>query len=551
MTKFLTHNSSENIEYLFEQFESIRIPAYQRSYSWEDAQCVQFLDDLNEQIGKSYYLGQFLFETVGKTLYIIDGQQRITTTIIFLSAIAKIKTKRCEDVLNITNKYLNNVFRTIEEDQDVFKRLTQKYVVPNIEESETFSQKRIISAFNYFTSQLEKMDSMSLNLIVQTLEKAVISIFIINSKIEAIQVFEYQNSRGKKLSNFENLKAYLMNQVYIHSQDSSKADEHIISIQKNVSKIYRNIEIVEGFFTENELLSFATDLHYNTGGNLDSVKGKLKNIQEKTEWIVTFFENFLFITESAKNIKLNKKSISEVTNLLLLGNSINWKYVVLAISYKGESNETAYFNILKMLEILSFKFKLSNYRADYLSYYSKLYYKAENNYDINNLYLDIKKVTEIGFKDYWNYNDVFRDLIKGYFQDNKLHYHNRFVVKYVLWQYENFQRKNRMTGLLLDIDLFNDYTIEHISPQNPPNAHSEEFKANYLHVAGNLALLTNQQNSKFGNKPFEIKRDLFQDTALVSYTEIRENSNWSENEILARHNQITKFALQYFDLTNL
>jgi uncharacterized protein with ParB-like and HNH nuclease domain len=69
---------SQDIRSLFKAAVSIRIPAYQRAYSWESKQCSQFLEDLLEQNGKKYYLGQFLFEREGNTLFIIDGQQRLT-----------------------------------------------------------------------------------------------------------------------------------------------------------------------------------------------------------------------------------------------------------------------------------------------------------------------------------------------------------------------------------------------------------------------------------------------------------------------------------------
>ena len=72
-----------------------------------------------------------------------------------------------------------------------------------------------------------------------------------------------------------------------------------------------------------------------------------------------------------------------------------------------------------------------------------------------------------------------------------------------------------------------------------------------MQLAGNLALLTQRQNSKFGNKSFDKKRELFQDTALSSYTEIREKSQWTETEIAERHKRISDFAKQYFDTTNL
>ncbi|WP_372948764.1 hypothetical protein [Mariniphaga sp.] len=44
---------------------------------------------------------------------------------------------------------------------------------------------------------------------------------------------------------------------------------------------------------------------------------------------------------------------------------------------------------------------------------------------------------------------------------------------------------------------------------------------------------------------------MFQDTALSSYTEIREKTQWIEAEITERHKRISDFAKQYFDTVNL
>ena len=63
-----------------------------------------------------YYLGQLLFEKNGNALFIIDGQQRLTTTILFLSAIAKILTAKLEDIEAIRQTYLTDVFKTIDDD---------------------------------------------------------------------------------------------------------------------------------------------------------------------------------------------------------------------------------------------------------------------------------------------------------------------------------------------------------------------------------------------------------------------------------------------------
>ena len=550
----LTENkTAESIQQLFKSSKSIRIPAYQRAYSWEKKQCTQFLDDLLEQKGKRYYLGQFLFEKDGNTLFIIDGQQRLTTTILFLSAIAKIKIQKGENIDSIRDVYLTDVFKTIDDDQVIFKKVTQKHLVSAIDDTETISQKRIIEAFNFFVTELDKRDTESLNLIQQTLENAVISTFYITNKVEATQVFEYQNNRGKELSRFEVIKAYLMHQIYIQSTDDNQANNDIAEIQSIISKTYRYIEAVEGYFTENELLDNYCYLFFNIGGNIEEIKEKLnkeENKTQKTQWIKLFFENFVELTHSAKSIVSNKNQ-SDIANLFLVGNEANWKIVLLTIFYKGEVTGDTFKKILKLLEVLCFKLKLGDFRTDYLPNYSKRYFDPKDAYNLDKLYQDIKNATETGFKGYWNEGDRFKNIITNYFDNEKYHYDIN-KIKYVLWQYENSLRLKNRSGALLDKDLYNSYTIEHIKPQNPKDEeYSEDFKKNYLHLAGNLVLLTQSQNSKFGNKSFDKKRELFQDTALSSYTEIREKTQWTETEITERHKRISDFAKQYFDTSNL
>ena len=539
----------QNIRQLFENSESIRIPAYQRAFSWESKQCSQFLEDLLEQKGKKYYLGQFLFEKDGGTLLIIDGQQRLTTTVLFLSAIARILNSKGENSNSLREVYLTDVFKTIDDDQVIFKKITQKHLVSAIDDTETISQRRIIEAFNFFYQELNNLDVVRLKEVQLTLENAVISTFFISNKIEATQVFEYQNNRGKELSRFEIIKAYLMHQIYIHCKDVNQANNDIAEIQSVVSKTYRYIEAVEGYFSENELLENYCFLFHNIGGNIEAIKNHLTQEKDKTTWIKLFFENFVELTHSAKSIVHNKNQ-TEIINLFFVGNEANWKIVLLTLFYKGEVSGDTFKRILRLIEVLCFKLKLGDYRTDYLHHYAKKYFNANDHYDIDNLYQNIKDAADKGFKEYWNNNDYFKNIIQIYFDDHNYHYH-RNVIKFVLWQYENSLRIKNRSGALLDKDLYNSYTIEHIKPQNPADIqYTKEFIENHLNKAGNMALLTQSQNSKFGNKSFEQKSELFQDTALSSYTEIREKNRWTEIEIDERHTRISAFAKKYFDIAD-
>ena len=156
----------------------IFVPSYQRSYSWDTElemsnlpkQINVFLSDLedyNRSTTKSkYYFGHFLFEEQAENKYgVIDGQQRLTTIIIFLSTLfTRLKQLRpltekeeeaFEDIVKRKSTYR---FETVGYDKQLFK----DYVIDQSKKDknglETESAKRIVTAFDFFTSHLANKD---------------------------------------------------------------------------------------------------------------------------------------------------------------------------------------------------------------------------------------------------------------------------------------------------------------------------------------------------------------------------------------------------------
>ncbi|MCJ1982336.1 DUF262 domain-containing protein, partial [Lactococcus piscium] len=62
------------------------IPIYQRNYSWKEDQIETLFNDIKEE-DLGYYVGNLLITAEDKSMNIIDGQQRITTLLLFLLAI--------------------------------------------------------------------------------------------------------------------------------------------------------------------------------------------------------------------------------------------------------------------------------------------------------------------------------------------------------------------------------------------------------------------------------------------------------------------------------
>ena len=73
--------------------QGLRIPNYQRPYSWEVSTALQLVDDLSEALRDTerkdipYVLGAIILHDDGEYLNVVDGQQRLLTLRMILAAL--------------------------------------------------------------------------------------------------------------------------------------------------------------------------------------------------------------------------------------------------------------------------------------------------------------------------------------------------------------------------------------------------------------------------------------------------------------------------------
>lgn len=236
----------------------IFVPTYQRAYSWDTEfesskspkQVNTFLTDLedyNRSTTKSkYYFGHFLFEEKEANKFgVIDGQQRLTTIVIFLSALfARLKQIRqlneteqetFEDIIRRNSTYR---FATVDYDNQLFK----DYVIDQSKKDknglETESAKRIVGAFDFFAQKLMNKDEAYLLNMLETVQSASCTTHPVTDESEAIQMFIFQNNRGKKPSNLEIIKAQFMFNVHLYGGEEK---ESLIEEIKN--RFEKNLQI--------------------------------------------------------------------------------------------------------------------------------------------------------------------------------------------------------------------------------------------------------------------------------------------------------------------
>lgn len=211
---------------IFNGSRLLEVPFYQRSYVWDEEQWDRFLADMEfvTKTKKPYFLGSIIFkngptpntwDNFSDCKIVIDGQQRLTTLIIFFKVLC-LKTN--------ANGLFNREFR-LEDDTIVLRHgrndvAAFEKVMNQTEATEIKNEtpaSHIISAFNYFLKHMdpEKIDRKVIKQNVQF-----VCIDLLDGEDEQ-QVFDTINSLGVRLTTAELLKNYFYNRDNVQEYESN------------------------------------------------------------------------------------------------------------------------------------------------------------------------------------------------------------------------------------------------------------------------------------------------------------------------------------------
>lgn len=550
----------------------IFIPAYQRSYSWDTEfdksktpkHVNVFLTDLEDYNKSSastlYYFGHFLFEEKCESNFgVIDGQQRLTTIVIFLSALfSKLKSIRSltenEEVLfeNMIKRKSNYIFSTVDYDNQLFKDYVVDQIKKNKNGLETESARRIVNAFDFFTKALTNKDEVYLSKMLKTVSEASCSTHPVKNESEAIQMFIFQNNRGKKPSNLEIIKAQFM--FYVHLYGGDEKDSLIEEIKNRFEKIYKSISSIEYKIDEDDVLVYTLRVHFNSLWESSAIEkiNKLLSENNPIPFIKSFTNSLAVSFEHLTTFfgKDERENI-EIHSLITLGGfSIAIPFVIKAYSFGLQTNEIC--KICSSMESLILRHKLIGTRAEITSRINDVYqeFKVEQP-DLKPIIGRIvwMKTTTDWWWAYWNTNEFEKSIQGG------MHH---ATAKFLLWKYENYLENLGKSGYSLTrFDNIESPELEHIAPQTPTNGepiaagyceYDEEFRNQYIDCLGNYLILSKSHNCSVGNKPFSEKRNSY--NHLVQQREIQNMTNdteiWNKEKICLRKDKIVKFILEKF-----
>ena len=550
----------------------IFVPSFQRAYSWETpseqnnlkTQTDVFLSDLedyNKSSAKTpYYFGHFLFEEKSNDIFgVIDGQQRLTTIVIFLSALfTRIKNFRAltedEEVFyeNMIKRKSNYIFSTVDYDNQLFK----DYVIDQTKKDknglETESTRRIVNAFDFFTKTLSDKNEVYLTKMLKIISEASCTSHPVKNESEAIQMFIFQNNRGKKPSNLEIIKAQFMFNVHLYGGEEK--DGLIDEIKTRFEKIYKSISSIEYKIDEDDVLIYTLRVHFNSLWESNAID-KINKLLSETNPIpfIKSFTHSLAVSFEHLTIFFGKdeRENIEIHSLITLGGfAIAIPFVIKAYTFGMQTKEIC--KICSSMEAMVLRHRLIGTRAVLTSRINDVYQKFTSKQpDIKPLIDKIAWMKNVSNDSwwwaYWNKSEFEKSIQGG------MHHS---IAKYLLWKYENYLENQGKNGYAVTrFDKIVSPELEHIAPQTPTNGepvaagyceYDEEFRNQYIDCLGNYLLLSKSHNCSVGNKPFNEKRSTY--SHLEQQREIQkmtsETEIWNKEKINLRKGKIIKFILE-------
>ncbi len=391
------------------------IPDYQRGYAWDEKQIDELLKDIDHLLLDSsavrHYTGTLVLsqsKNLMNQYNIVDGQQRLTTLVIFLKCISLFADR--EDKESIGTKYLKR--GDIGNDQFVLKlnldtnKFFEKVILSdrNLENCPITleSHERLLNAHDLIHKWLTQKTSSGVLItqILNVLEERLG--FLVYSPVEDAEtgiMFEVINNRGKQLSELEKVKNYLIYCSIKLSAFSLRDDitEHWSDILQSLNKAKKTSPNEESSFLRYCLVVFfkmnKTDSQYG----YDVLKSRIKidqclqDLDKKNNTIIKLKEFIQFLKLSAKwyehlyapnYVGLDKAIQPLIENIRAQNVHASIMPLFLALVLKNKGKGEMLERHLQLLETLNFRVYIANGmtfrkdtgQGDLYQYASRYYY---------------------------------------------------------------------------------------------------------------------------------------------------------------------------------
>ena len=526
------------------------IPEYQRQYDWTDTNLNTFIEDINENNeDENYFIGHMVCEGNynGNEFNVIDGQQRITTITIILSAL------RDEFFNRGLDKFANGIHKKfifstdVEENEFVILDnkmpypILQRYVqsLPDKKDTSVTPQKsgekKIANAYKKFIDEFSKMDEEQLKSFRDKILNLEVIFVAVDDEVDAFTIFETLNAKGKDLTPLDLIK----NKVFKNYSKEPHVDEPNDSWKKIVANIENSsMKFLNNFWASrykkvsdrkiykefsNATKSNDPDFEFNYNKFVKDLLDDSENYEKiiypkKEDWEKDEFK--IYISLNAINI-FNVK----VANAMILSILREYKLKNISLKYC----EKALFSIEKFHYLNNAICSLRSSGLDTMySRISRDLYNAKDRHTKHNCIDQMVENLENRKPDLEKFKANIDDKLY-YFKGSKIGEKQKKLVKYTLERIEYSKHSSNIDFL--------DTSIEHIYPEKAkidkwPNAIDKEKVKNIA----NLTLLDKGLNSEIGDKSYSNKKQtILEKSNLLATKEIFTTySTWTTEELKQR-----------------
>lgn len=548
---------------IFNGSRLLEVPFYQRAYVWQEEQWERLLEDLKyvTSTRKQYFMGSIILKN-GRTLntwekyseckVIIDGQQRLTTLLIFMKVLC---LKKGENKLFERDFILEDdsvALRHGQSDIEAFKKIAEAKTDDPIENVEPKSQ--IIESFNYFCKNIDE-SLYDRTAIRQNIQFVCIDL---TEDEDEQQVFDTINSLGVRLTTAELLKNYFFNQNNVEEYQQKWVG---VFEKDDDAKTYWDTEMESGRIRRNMIdIFFDSYFQLFVQDNKYSVTTEDKIMYARVDRLAKSYQHFInTYCQGDKNVILSsmkeyadcfrenfdptccERNIPatygiERLNVVIFGlkNTTMIPYVLYLA--KNVTNQNEFNQICRVLESYVMRRMVVHATTkNYNNLYTSLILNQIKDAD------SLVKRLSAG-NDSTTYVPTDEELENG-FKYSKLY---NLQTKGILYLIESGIRPANSATALLGFD---GYSLEHLMPKKWRNnwtacANDELAKErdSMLLTLGNLAIITQSLNASIRDSDWSTKKvgkknkpglDLCA-IGLNTLSEALGKAEWNEAEIAAR-----------------
>lgn len=556
---------------------SFFIPPFQRAYAWGKPEIERYFSDVTRIIDSDldekqkdkleHFFGTLVIKEeksgFANKSVIVDGQQRLTTTLIFLIALRDSETEKDKvDFINLnfltnnTSTYQDKIkLKQVTRDWDSYKSLV------NGEEANPGVIKIAYELFKKLIREKKRLNQdVKFEHYITAIQRMNVAVIFLDErpfKGEDPQIiFETLNSLGKPLS----LSDLVRNFVLLKMDSDSQSHIYEKVWHPKIEEAFDNNS--SRFFRDYLQYKKATSLKVVSDNNTKELYKQFKDFVDES-----FEKHNDFIDDIVRYVKCYKWIITEINSDIISRDSNNDKVIkeLLRIIFHDVKSEAFKPLVLGLLEY--HQYDVNDLRLSDETLITTL--QSIRTYLIRRRILGLtqgenknivtlsKRIPDIA-RGKQSMMELLTNMIYRLRLPNDTELSNSLKTMNFYKGLSKYSKlilgKIEENNTKVAVDFRNKkVTIEHIMPQKIGEEWKTELGNNYeevhktfLHNIGNLILT--EFNSEIGNKPFSQKKEKLKTSSLNYRLDIVKHTHWNEHSILEHQSNMIKWLLNTFSL---